>query len=432
MSQSVAFVLTSCGRWDLLEKTLDSFLECNTYPIKDYIIVEDSGNKDIVERIKSKYPFVQILENEIPIGQLKSIDKAYSAVTTPYIFHCEDDWFFHTEGDFIKESIDILESSPACLQVWLRDNEDNPHKSYDVVPEWEGWNGFSFNPGLRRLSDYGLIRPYSQYKDERAIDQKYKSLGYYSKILPKTYCYHIGYNRSHYMKKKCIINQPRGIGDILFLEPLCRWLNEGYEITFPVEDSFYWIKDYIPYVKWVKKSEFHMDYEKFSWGKICEHEYFPLRFANPIHRGLMPHDYSDQFNCMKDKYRLFGKDPEMWKDLKWWRDFEKEDLLFKKLGLEEDENYIFVNEESSLGKTDIKVKSNLKKIYQAKIEGFTLLDWAKVIQMAKEIHTVNTSNFYLIETLPLRATELHMYGRVKEGIAGIKDLMTKKWVLHED
>jgi hypothetical protein len=25
-----------------------------------------------------------------------------------------------------------------------------------------------------------------------------------------------------------------------------------------------------------------------------------------------------------------------------------------------------------------------------------------------------------------------MYGRVKEGIAGIKDLMTKKWVLHED
>lgn len=236
----------------------------------------------------------------------------------------------------------------------------------------------------------------------------------------------------HLDKKKCIINQPRGIGDILFIEPLMRWLNEGYEITFPVEDSYIWIKDYIPYVKWVKKSEFHMDYERFSWGKIGEHEYFPVRFANPIHRGLMPHDYTDMFNVMKDKYRLFGKDPEMWKDLKWRRNFEKEDLLFQKLGLNEYNRYVFVNQEASNGKIDINISTNRKVIFQQNIEGFTLLDWAKVMQMASEIHTVNTSNFYLIETLPLRATELHLYSRKNEGIEGVKDLITKNWIVHED
>ena len=33
-----------------------------------------------------------VLVNKKRMGQLFSIDKAYSLVTTEYIFHCEDDW----------------------------------------------------------------------------------------------------------------------------------------------------------------------------------------------------------------------------------------------------------------------------------------------------------------------------------------------------
>lgn len=437
MHELVTVVVTSCGRWDLLEQTLDSFLVCNTYPIDRYILVEDSGKEEMRDQIKAKYSFIEVVLNEIPIGQIASIDKAYQLVKTPYIFHIEDDWHFHTEGDFIEESIKILKKEPKCLQVWIRNDDDNPHKAIDIVPEWDGWNGFSFNPGLRRLVDYYEISPYSKWKDEKAINEEYKRLGYYSKILPEQYCYHIGYNRSHYTKKKCIINQYRGIGDILFIEPLCRWLHEGYEITFPVEDEYIWIQEYIPYINFVKKSQFFMDYERFSWGRIGEYEYFPLRFANPLLRGYGAHDYSDQLNCMKDKYRLFGQDPEKWRSLKWIRNKEREEALFNFLGLEGKE-YTLVNEWSSQGKIDIEEDYlsawswSKTVVYQQKLPGFTLLDWAKVIENATYIHTTSTSNFYMIETLNLKAKEIHLYKRLTEDLTAIKELMSKNYILHED
>jgi hypothetical protein len=39
----VTIVLTSCNRPDLLKKTLESFIKHNTYPIKEAIIIDDSG-----------------------------------------------------------------------------------------------------------------------------------------------------------------------------------------------------------------------------------------------------------------------------------------------------------------------------------------------------------------------------------------------------
>ena len=37
----VTVVITSCGRLDLLDKTLSSFMEFNTYPIEKFIIIDD-------------------------------------------------------------------------------------------------------------------------------------------------------------------------------------------------------------------------------------------------------------------------------------------------------------------------------------------------------------------------------------------------------
>src|SRR5271170_1236016 len=44
ITSDVTVVVTSCGRQDLLERTMDSFLKYNRYPISKYIIVEDSGD----------------------------------------------------------------------------------------------------------------------------------------------------------------------------------------------------------------------------------------------------------------------------------------------------------------------------------------------------------------------------------------------------
>ena len=48
----VTFLITSCGRLDLLERTIDSFLKFNQCPIERYIITEDSADPKIWKQCK--------------------------------------------------------------------------------------------------------------------------------------------------------------------------------------------------------------------------------------------------------------------------------------------------------------------------------------------------------------------------------------------
>ena len=192
----VTVVITSCGRQDLLDATLQSFLQFNSYPIREYLITEDSGTPGINDALKRKYselPIVWI--EEARRGQLPCIDDAYSRVRTKYIFHCEDDWEFYASG-FIERSRLILENCPGVLQVWLRaeyDTSGHPldsdrhvivhgaepltfrRLSYNFLGGRGPWHGFSFNPGLRRLADYTLIGNYAQYQTETKVSAAYKA-----------------------------------------------------------------------------------------------------------------------------------------------------------------------------------------------------------------------------------------------------------------
>src|SRR5438067_8582136 len=94
-ASNVTFVLTSCGRQDLLERTLDSFFLHNTYPIREFIVIEDGdGSKN--DHLRSRYQkyAVSWLQTGQRVGQVAAIDKAYARVKTDFIFHCEDDWEF--------------------------------------------------------------------------------------------------------------------------------------------------------------------------------------------------------------------------------------------------------------------------------------------------------------------------------------------------
>lgn len=211
----ITFCLTSCNRWNLLEKTLDSFLSLNTYPIKRYLLHEDSGNPEIISKIKAKYPFIEVLESNRS-GLLASVDKLYALVDTPYIFHCEDDWFFRGNTNFIQESLDILESRPDIHQVWIREGipnswlEEKTDANYRMVKQshYGDWCGFSFNPGLRRLSDYKQMFPEgynvlntrgtNSALNEHECNQVASSFGYRAALLNSPSCYHIGEGQSTY------------------------------------------------------------------------------------------------------------------------------------------------------------------------------------------------------------------------------------------
>lgn len=195
----VTLVITSCGRHDLLKRTLESFVLANTYPIAKTIIVEDAGLEAPNWLTFSSLGEIVWIKNKRQRGQIWSIDRAYSEVTTPYIFHCEDDWQFDRTlaGNFIAESRDILEADKKALQVWIRSDAGHPVHSDDsyelpyMDQDWnEGWMGFSFNPGLRRLSDWQRIGSYGkhvgynpQYCGELELNHLYGSLDYICPFL---------------------------------------------------------------------------------------------------------------------------------------------------------------------------------------------------------------------------------------------------------
>lgn len=206
-THSVSLVITSCDRFDLLEQTLESFFNFNTYKLNQIIIIEDSGKRKQLENVVKKFPSYEfeLIINEEKLGQLKSIDKAYSQVKSKYIFHCEDDWEF-TEKSFIEKSVDIMEENPNILSVWLRDIEELKELSFSQE-EYEANNQkyryvyddiLSFNPSLRRLKEYKEIENYSKFFSktfETEISNFYKEKDFVSAILLLAHVKHLGWHR---------------------------------------------------------------------------------------------------------------------------------------------------------------------------------------------------------------------------------------------
>lgn len=187
---TVSAVVTSCRRFDLLEKTLKSFLEHNDYPLDELIVIEDSDDRGIygVEPLLEGTRH-RIIFNGKNIGQIASIDKAYADITSDYIFHMEDDWLFTRKG-FIARAVAILEQERQAILVTVRDDADMPRyvrslrtrragtASYKLAfPELHFlWHTFTFNPGLRRTEDYRAISGgYVALGDEASLSRHYKA-----------------------------------------------------------------------------------------------------------------------------------------------------------------------------------------------------------------------------------------------------------------
>lgn len=212
----ITAVFTSCGRFDFLQRTVHSFLEHADLPLEKIIVIDNSTlpeARESIEKILANAPTqTQVIINEENIGQVASIDKAYSLVDTEYIFHCEDDWEFF-DGGFLSLSKGLLEAKPNVVNVNLRVRFDGEKGSMHPVSEMKttesginyheyqvgylgAWHGFSWNPGLRRKLEYDLIGSFKSRGEESAAGHFYKEHGYVAACLEKSYCKHIGTHSS--------------------------------------------------------------------------------------------------------------------------------------------------------------------------------------------------------------------------------------------
>jgi len=220
-----------------------------------------------------------------------------------------------------------------------------------------------------------------------------------------------------------IINQFHSIGDILFIEPICRkiWQDTFKKPILPVRDHLMWLSRYIESAEFKPMSKFNLDYESTD---ITYSEYLPLRFANQIVRGLDKNDHSDFENCMPDKYILAQQRLEDWKRIELNFDENAASELMTELKI--NEPYVLVNNHCQAGTIDIKLNTTDRIIYMSEIKGFTLIDWYGVILQAKEFHTVSTSTYFLCQAIHNKynlETPVHIYPRPNEdGLRGISKI----------
>jgi hypothetical protein len=204
---TVTVCITSCARLDLLAKTLSSFRQFNSGG--KYILSEDSTDAAVIAEVKARYPGFLVLSGQERLGIMRSIDRLYGAVTTPYIFHLEDDWQFDGAVNW-PAAIALLEARDDVANVCVRDINEIREKyrersdtgdvvgaSYRIMrrdshPEFFGW---SPNPGLIKLSLYKQYAPFSQVNPDQMsgiIKRDGRSMAY---LLPGV-ARHIGQDRN--------------------------------------------------------------------------------------------------------------------------------------------------------------------------------------------------------------------------------------------
>ena len=216
--------------------------------------------------------------------------------------------------------------------------------------------------------------------------------------------------------KKCLINQPLGLGDILWVQPIIdHYISNGYEVFYPVGEVYYEIiSKYINKnnLKWVRESdEFPLKYvyEKQIRNKfeIEGDIYLPLTYSQ---------DHNNS-SLMIGKYDFAGVTLNDYRDAyKIDRDHEREQVLIDTYGLVN--NFIIVNETYGTfphtKKHEIKLNTDIKihmmSVQQDIDNGFHVFDWIGALEKAKEIHTVGTSICYLIDKYCID-NEIHIYER---------------------
>lgn len=200
-----------------------------------------------------------------------------------------------------------------------------------------------------------------------------------------------------------IVNQPAGLGDVIFSMTAIRRLND--KILWPVMPAYVeGLNRAYPDITFLDFRLLNINYNEKERYKVLDIDVIPLKWKDiPVQ------------DCMLNKYKYFGLSWEIWKDdARYFRDHEREDALFNLLGLREGEKYNLISETFQAdfkGRKDIKVENDYKNIYVTKTDGYSLFDWSKVFEQAATIHAVASSNIYLFELLGLQANEIKIYLR---------------------
>jgi hypothetical protein len=201
--------------------------------------------------------------------------------------------------------------------------------------------------------------------------------------------------------KNCLINQPAGLGDILFIQPIVdNFISQGYIVHFPVLPEYLYIKNYIQ-----KKHLIWYDINKDFPMREHYHNSGGLEYKDE-NNIYVPLEYSDRYirsNAANIAKYFYTNTPlDDWrKHLNIKRNLEREKILIDTYNLYGE--YILINKQFT-GRPyerEISIETDVRTVVmdweKDKKNNFILFDWISALENAKEIHSVGTSLCYLVD-----------------------------------
>ena len=245
----ITFTITTCKRYDLFEKTINSFINCceDIMMIDRFIGIDDNSCKEDRNNMLNKYPFIEwIFKSEYSKGHLNSMNMIIDLIDSEYLVHLEDDWLFYERMDYISKALNILKQDKIITidnipnnqnihikqikQVLFNKNyievaeQDTKggyncktsdgfnyiiHEHYNDILDKENynnacakvngsnciyWSHYSFRPSVIKTDIFKTIGKYSLESSffEREYADRYYASNFISSFFDKVTCRHIG------------------------------------------------------------------------------------------------------------------------------------------------------------------------------------------------------------------------------------------------
>ena len=260
-SLEVILTMTSCKRFDLLSRTINSMMvNCTDLKqhIREWIVIDDNSSEEDRNKMKEKYPFITfIFKTPEQKGHPKSMNmlREYLVGTdAKYNFHIEDDFEWWYPDSYITKLIELTkqekafgqalvcfeytEDEKSAIEIWNRDMfVSKPsniryfvHEYYDTEQRLKieqnhiaarcsmYWPHFSFRPGLTRMDVFRQIGPFSETHQHFEMDyaHRYVKAGLKTVTLDCCYTTHIGrrtYERETDMLNAYDLNKEQQFGE---------------------------------------------------------------------------------------------------------------------------------------------------------------------------------------------------------------------------
>jgi GR25 family glycosyltransferase involved in LPS biosynthesis/tetratricopeptide (TPR) repeat protein len=219
----VFFSITTCKRYDLFERTMNSLLR--TWRDKDkidyFFCVDDNSSKADRDKMRKKYPFFKYhMKGPDEKGHRQSMNIIWSKLKElkpKYWIHMEDDWLFFYEDDYVSRATSFLDDHEATgihqllfnrnyaeLYEWdiIGGSKIEPgfllHERSGAIPVGRRtnayWPHYSFRPSMIRVAPILDLGNYDSPNTffERDYADRYAASGYKSAFFDAITCFHTG------------------------------------------------------------------------------------------------------------------------------------------------------------------------------------------------------------------------------------------------